>query len=246
MHATICTVVEVVRFGRIVRAIRRRRGWRQEDLAKRAGVSQSVVARIERGAAATITPTRLERVLAPLGARLIIRVDWQGEAADRLLDAEHAQLVEQVLGLLRGAGWLAVPEVTFAIRGDRGSVDILAWHESSATILVIEVKSVVPDIQGTLTPFDRKIRLAAEIGRERGWQPRRVATILVIKDTRTARRRFTEHAATFDARLPQRSVAARRFITNPGVAGELHAVWFLSGSHQETGRHRVSAPRTSG
>jgi ribosome-binding protein aMBF1 (putative translation factor) len=36
------------RFGAIVRVLRVRRRWRQVDLARRAGVSQSVVSRIER------------------------------------------------------------------------------------------------------------------------------------------------------------------------------------------------------
>ena len=38
-----------------------------------------------------MTPVVLNRVCAALGARLRMRVEWQGEALDRLLDAGHAE-----------------------------------------------------------------------------------------------------------------------------------------------------------
>ncbi|MBA3851671.1 MAG: helix-turn-helix transcriptional regulator, partial [Chloroflexi bacterium] len=37
------------RLGLVVRALRRRRGWRQLDLGRASGVSQSTVSEIERG-----------------------------------------------------------------------------------------------------------------------------------------------------------------------------------------------------
>jgi hypothetical protein len=49
--------------------------------------------------------------------------------------------------MLRAATWEAVPEATFAIGAERGSVDVLAWHAPTATVLIVEVKSVVPDAQ---------------------------------------------------------------------------------------------------
>jgi transcriptional regulator with XRE-family HTH domain len=101
--------MDAVRFGRIVRALRIRRGWRQADLAERADVSQSLIARLERGGAARLTVRRLDGIVEELGARLTIRVDWNGEAADRLLDAAHARLVEFVVRSLADAGWEVVP-----------------------------------------------------------------------------------------------------------------------------------------
>jgi len=37
------------KFGLSIRALRRRRGWTQEDLGERAGLSRSAIWRIERG-----------------------------------------------------------------------------------------------------------------------------------------------------------------------------------------------------
>ncbi|HEY4227106.1 MAG TPA: hypothetical protein VGM49_02120, partial [Candidatus Limnocylindrales bacterium] len=165
----------------------------------RAGVSQSLIARVERGGADRLTVKVLEAILAALGARLNVRADWNREAADRLLDADHAALVELVLQMLRDFGWEVLPEVSFAIAGERGSIDILGWHAATQTLLIVEVKSIVPDVQATLFVFDRKVRLAGRIGAERGWPARRVAQLIVVAESRTARRRVEAHAATFEA-----------------------------------------------
>jgi hypothetical protein len=50
-----------------------------------------------------VTVQTLEAILNALGARLYLRADWNGEAADRLLDADHAALVEVVMSALRKA-----------------------------------------------------------------------------------------------------------------------------------------------
>jgi transcriptional regulator with XRE-family HTH domain len=227
-----------VRFGRIVRALRKRRAWRQVDLAAAARVSQSVVARIEIGQGGRIAPWVLERVAQALGARMAVRLDWNGEALDRLLDADHATLVERVARLFRDARWEVAAEVTFWVRGERGSVDLLAWHAASGVLVVVEVKSVVPDVQATLMSFDRKARLGREIAAGRGWKPTSVGRLLVIGESRTARRRVTAFATTFEAELPHRFVAVRRFLTAPDAIRPVRGLLFLSGSPQATTRHR--------
>lgn len=155
-----------ITFGRGFRALRIRRRLTQANLAARAGVSRGVIARIERGGAATVTVATLEKVGAPLGARVVCRLSWNGEGLDRLLDTAHAAIVEQVVRLLGGAGWLVATEVSFNHFGERGSIDVLAFHPASRLLLVVEVKSVVPDVQATLVTLDRKERLAPQIARE--------------------------------------------------------------------------------
>ena len=132
-------------------------------------------------------------------------------------------------------------EVSFNIRGERGSIDILAFHAPTGSLLVIEIKSVVPDLQAMLGVLDRKVRLAAAIARERGWSVRSVSRLLVLPDDRTARRRVQQHAATFEAALPARNVEVRRWLAAP--AGRLAGLLFLTNDHQASARHRVAAPR---
>jgi transcriptional regulator with XRE-family HTH domain len=232
--------VDVIRFGLALRALRLRRRLTQEQLATNAGVSRSVVWRLERGGADHVTLHTVIAVAAALGARVDVRLLWHGEGLDRLLDAAHADLVERCVSLLGSAGWQVATEVSFEIRGERGSIDILAFHPATGTLLVIEVKSTVPDMQAMLHGIDRKARLAAEIGRTRGWAVRSVARLLVLPDDRTARRRVKEHGATFDAALPQRNVAVRQWITKPD--GPMAAVLFLSDARHPSNRHRPGTP----
>ena len=152
-------------FGRGVKALRQRKRWRQEDLAAAAQVSRSAVGRIERGHADRVTVATLDKVAAALGGRVTCRLTWNGEGLDRLLDAEHAAIVEAVVRALRAADWLVATEVSFSIYGERGSIDVLAFHPSARVLLVVEVKSVVPDVQATLVTLDRKERVGTDRSR---------------------------------------------------------------------------------
>lgn len=231
--------MDLIRFGRGIRALRLRRRWRQADLATESGVSRSVVARIEVGQSAAIPVGKLEKVASAVGARTDLRLNWNGEALDRLLDAAHAGLVDSTAARLRAHGWQVAAEVTFRIRGERGSVDLLAWHPSVRVVLVIEVKSVVPDIQSMLASLDRKARLATEIAQGRGWSPIAAGRLLVIGENRTSRRRVQKHAATFAAEFPDRGVRLRGWLRGPNAAEPLRGLWFLSDAHAVGTRHRV-------
>jgi transcriptional regulator with XRE-family HTH domain len=229
--------MDVVRLGLSLRALRLRRRLTQASVAARVGVSRATIARMERGHADQVTLRLLVRVAAEHGATLSVRVLWHGEALDRLLDAAHADLTDAVLRLLRTAGWEVATEVSFNEYGDRGTIDILAYHRSTASLLVIEIKSVVPDLQAMLGTLDRKVRAAGTIARERGWRVGSVSRLLVLPDDRTARRRVERHAAIFRTALPERTAAARRWLKAP--VGVLAGVLFLSDVRQASTRHRV-------
>jgi transcriptional regulator with XRE-family HTH domain len=110
--------VDVVFFARAFRALRVKKRLTQEELGAKARVSRGVVARIEQGHADRVTIATLDALAAELGARFVARLSWKGEALDRLLDAAHASIVEQVIQLLQGYGWLTSPEVSFSEYGD--------------------------------------------------------------------------------------------------------------------------------
>lgn len=165
-------------------------------------MSASTISLVECGRAERLTLAAVERLTAALGAHLSVRVYWQGEGLDRLRDARHAEIVERMIRRLTADAWVAKTEVSFSEFGERGSIDILAFHPANRALLVIEVKSVVPDLQATLSNLDRKTRLALQIARAVGWTPRSVSRLIVLPDERTARRRIQMHQATFDAALP--------------------------------------------
>jgi transcriptional regulator with XRE-family HTH domain len=233
--------MDALRFGLSMRALRRRRRWTQQKLAGEARVSRSLVARIEQGQGDRVTVRTMMRVAAALGGTISCRVLWHGEGLDRLLDAAHASLLDLTLASLHAAGWQTATEVTFNIRGERGSIDILAFHEATGSLFVIEIKSVVPDLQAMLGTLDRKVRVAAEIARERGWVARTVSRLLVLPDDRTSRRRVDQYRATFETALPARTVAVRRWLQDPADA--IDGVLFLSDDTDTVTRHRVAGPK---
>lgn len=236
-----------LRIGRSLRAIRIRLGLRQVDVALRAGVSRSFVSKLERGQSRSTDVGRIEAVCNALGADLDVRVRWRGEGLDRLLDEAHATVVDRLAALLKSDGWQTWLEVTFNDYGDRGSIDLFAWHPETWSLLVAEVKSVVPDAQGTLAPLDRKVRVAPKLARERGLVPRSVSRLLVVGDTSTNRRRIARFEALFDAVLPNRGWAVRRWLSGP--SGSISGLLFLpdstgDGTRRSTaGRSRVNRPQ---
>lgn len=230
--------MDPIRFGLALRALRRRRRLTQQQVADKAGVSRSTVQRIERGGVEDFTGRTIRKVANALEARYDQRILWQGEGLDRLLDQDHARIVETVVRWLRSEGWAVVAEATFAIRGERGSIDVLAFDEATGSLLVVEVKSVLPDVQGLLSGVDRKVRLAPVVARERGWRPRTVSRLVVLPGDSTTRRRVELVRATLDASLPARTTDVRRWAAKPD--GTLAGILFLP-RKPDAGRQRVSA-----
>jgi transcriptional regulator with XRE-family HTH domain len=234
--------MDVARFGLSMRALRLRRRWTQERLATAAGVSRPVIGRIERGQADRVAVHTLVRVAAALGATVSLKVLWHGEGLDRLMDAAHADLTERVLALLGARGWVALTEASFNMRGERGSIDILAFHPPTGSLLVIEIKSVVPDIQGLLGTLDRKARVAIDLARRQGWNVTSVSRLVVLPDHRTARRRIEQYRVIFNSALPARTARVRRWLAEP--AGPLAGVLFLPDDPQGVHRHARTTSRS--
>jgi hypothetical protein len=209
-----------------------------------------MISKIERGEIAVVPIGVLRAVAGALGASLDLKLRWHGEGLDRLLDETHARLVDATVVLLRDAGWDVAVEVSFAIQGERGSIDVLAWHPPTASLLVIEVKSVVPDSQATLHGLDRKARLAPQLALERGWECRNVGRLLVVGESSTSRQRISRLDATYDTALPDRNVEVRRWIRRPD--GPLGGLLFLRNApvgrtkRPSTARERVRRPSEPG
>ena len=64
--------------------------------------------------------------------------------------------------LLEAEGWLTAAEVTYSGYGERGSIDLLAFHPATRTLLVVEVKTEIASVEETLRRHDAKVRLAPD------------------------------------------------------------------------------------
>jgi transcriptional regulator with XRE-family HTH domain len=208
-----------VRLGARFRALRHRLGWRQVDLGDRAGLSQDLVSLVERGRIDEVSLRALRAHARALDAELVLELRWRAGELDRLMDEGHAALVDAVTNALARLGWEVRPEVSFAVFAERGSIDLVAWHPATATLLVVEVKTELTSIEETLRRHDAKVRLAPEICAERfGWRARAVGRLLVLPEGTTPRRQVDRHAPVLQAAYPLRSDALRGWLAAPSGA----------------------------
>lgn len=222
------------RAGALARAVRHRLGWTQKELAKRAGVSQKLVSLFECGHLERLTVRSARRIGRELEIQMPFAPRWRGGDGVRLLDNDHSALVNQVVAMLRTAGWEVIVEYTFNHYGERGSVDIVAWHPVERALLIVEVKSRILDTQDTLSTLDRKARIIPELlAHERGWVAVHLGVALVVSELTANRTAVERNGAIFDAAFPQRAWAARRWLAEP--SGRLSALWFLRVSNPVTG-----------
>ena len=183
--------------------------------------------RAERGELAGLTVGSVDRIATALGANLSVEVRYRGGLGDRLVDAAHAALVNYVVGVLRATGWLVELEFGFNVFGERGSVDILAWHAASRWLLIVEVKSRFTDLQAMLLSLARKLRLVPDVVRQlRDWDSLTVGRVVVAYGTTANRSILARHAAMFEASLPSGSLAMRRWLRVP--SGPIAGVWLVS------------------
>jgi transcriptional regulator with XRE-family HTH domain len=236
--------MDALRLGSVVRTVRRRRGWRQIDVARAAGVGQTAVSCLERGRIEAMSVGLLLRIVTALEIRLDFQPRWRGGELDRLLDVRHAAVVERVVGILRASGWEVEIERSFNHFGERGAIDVLAWQPAARALLVGEVKSELVDLQDLVATLDRKVRIAAGLARRR---PVALARIVFVADTRSNRRIVAAHPELFGAAFPGRTVAARGWVKRPSLS--LAAIWFLTDIAGERamrdrgGSRRVRGPR---
>jgi transcriptional regulator with XRE-family HTH domain len=231
--------------GRLIAAVRRYLRLRQDDVGREARVDQKVVSLLERGQLARVSVERFRRVCAVLQIEPMLELRWRGGQGDRLVDRDHARIVDAVLAELGRLGWETTPEFTFNVYGERGSVDILAWHPGKRVLLLIEVKTRLTDLQRFLMSMSRKLRLVpAVVAAERGWQRVALGHLVVVLDSRANRATVAGHEATFVATFPARTARVRAWLRSP--VGDLAGIWFLAlrreAHPEDTAAQRIRAP----
>ncbi len=232
----------MVRIGRTFRAVRIRRGWRQEDLALRAGVSVASIRRIEHGEGGRLVSSTLANVAEALEIRLDVRLTWRGGDLDRMLNAGHAAMHEQIAVILDALpAWQWTPEVSFAIYGERGVIDVLAFNAGNGMLLVIELKTEIVDVGDLVGTMDRRRRLGRRIAAERGWEALSVSCWVVISESATNRRRLDAHRGMLRHAFPVDGLAVRQWLRHPARA--INGLSLLSNPHSMSGKAKASLPK---
>jgi hypothetical protein len=139
-------------------------------------------------------------------------------------------------------------EVFYSEFGERGSIDLLAFHPLTGVLVVVEVKTEIGSVEATFRKHDEKARLAGTIARRRfGWAVGGISRLLVLPDAPTPRRQVGRFATLFERAYPIRGWSAKRWLTDP--RSEAHLLLFLSsirrgsGSQGSIAVQRVRVPR---
>jgi hypothetical protein len=199
---------------------------------------------LERGHARRLPLGTVEAILAGLGARMDVRVLWNGPDLDRLVDAGHAALAAAVKRRLERWSWLVRVEVSYSRYGERGRIDLLAFHPATRTLLVIEVKTELVDVQSLLGTLDAKVRLARHVARDLGWEVASVVPAIVFAD-RTATRSHVRRLDTLFDRFSVRGRPALTWLCHPTLPPPEGLVLFVTPpAHSSTPAQRVY-PRRS-
>ena len=217
--------VNAERLGRLARMLRVRQRLTQVALATRAGVSRRAVSLLETGRAAVLRLREVEAIVLALGGRLDMRLLWNGPELDRMLDEAHAALGASVKRRLERWGWLVRVEVSYSHFGERGRIDLLAFHPAARVLLVIELKSELVDVQALLGSLDVKVRLAPGIVDRFGWSPRAVVPAIVFLEHSATRKRLARIDTLFD-RFDVRGKAALSWLRRPTEAAPHGLLWF--------------------
>jgi transcriptional regulator with XRE-family HTH domain len=200
----------------VVREARLLIGLSQRELARRADTSQATIWRIEGGRADHLDLLVVERVLRVLGIRATLTLDAR-HLADRRrqLDAVHARLVGYVARRLERVGWLTAAEVPLGDGTPRGWIDLMAFRETDATLLVDETKTEIPDLGAlgrSLAFYEREAWSAA---RSRGWQPRRAVVLVTALDSVAIARRLSDNRELVGRMFPALVDGVARWLADP-------------------------------
>ncbi len=232
--------------GRLLRMLRIRRGWRLRDVADRCGLSPATIGRTELGSIASV------RVLRTHAAALDLRAEWRvvGRVADvaRLLDEEHAAIVETLAAAFRQGAWRVEAEVSYSEYGERGRVDLLAFDPRGSVLAVVEAKTELADLQALFGSLSVKARLAATLGRRMDWRAARVVSVLAVAATAANRSIVGALPALFSP-FERRWLRARAL---PAPEGDRVLLWIPASAAGRrpwlAGRRRVRqgiAPRSA-
>jgi transcriptional regulator with XRE-family HTH domain len=194
-----------VTFGSACRDTRLRLGLTQQQVADRAGVSRSYLAKVELGQASP--PLDLVEAIADaLGLELDLRPPIFMKERIRG-DIVHAHCSGYIDRRLTSVGWHTAREIEVRHGRSHGWIDLLAFDPRTGTLLLIEIKTRLDDVGAIERQLGWYERSAWALGRELGWEPRRVVSWLLLLCSEEVERAIRFNRQTLDRSFPRRAQA---------------------------------------
>ena len=201
--------------GQQIREARRRRKWSLAALAARSGMSDSHVAQIEAGDAASLESYARLFVALEREPQLISLDPRQRSASLRdEADAVHAAMGDVEARRLIGVGLTVAIDEPYQHYQFAGRADVVAWDIEARALLHIENRTQFPNVQESLGSYASKRAylggaLADRLGLRDGWRNEtHVIAALWSSEVIHVLRRL---AATFSAACPDGIEPVRRW-----------------------------------
>ena len=212
-------------------------------MARAAGVSRQTVSRIELGRLDGVPLGSLRRVFAAVDVRVIVAARGIGAELPRLADQHHCRDARGCRAAVRPArrDGILCPRSRSRCSASEARSTSSRGTRRSRSLLVIELKTELVDLQDTVSTLDRKVRLAMQIAHDRGWDPATVSTWLVIAEGGRNRRAVERHAAFLRSRFPADGHAVMRWLRQP--VGRLEGLSFLSSDRSTSAGQRLAPIR---
>jgi transcriptional regulator with XRE-family HTH domain len=175
-------------------------GWSKAEVARRAGVSASVMTRIEAGSAEHIGLRAICAILDAVGVDARLFVEGPIALTDRSRrDGAHARLCGHLAGRLAASGWETAIEVEVSEGRMRGFVDVMAFRPADRALICDETKSEIHDAGAIIRTLRWYANHASSAARALGWRPDRVVPILTVLDSDDVATRLRENRALMEA-----------------------------------------------
>ncbi len=191
-------------------------GWSQAELAAKAGVSQSTISRVEHALASEITIDKIQDIFEAMGGRIEFElrppllVD-----GGRQRDAAHARCLAHVRGRLERTGWIVEREVEVVDGRARGWIDLAAFHPTTESLLIQEIKTELADFGAAERQLGFYERVGMNAAARFGWRARSTVGCLLVLATEANEVRLRENRDSLARSFPLRAGELRQIIEHP-------------------------------
>jgi transcriptional regulator with XRE-family HTH domain len=213
------------REGAKVRSARRRRRWRQRQLAERTGLAQSTISDLERGDGGTLSLETWQQIALVLDLPLDLKLGR--DALEEPSDSGHLDVQELALRLGRGSGYGRTFELPTKPSDPSRSTDVGLTDERNRRLILVECVNTFGKINAAIRSSDRKRAeaeaLAVAIGHG---APYAVHQVWVVRATKRNRALLARYPELFASRFTASSRAWAAALTNGAPPpSELGLVW---------------------
>ena len=143
------------------------RTWTLRELARRAGVSASMLHAVEHGSPASLETYAAIAAALGLEPRFALVDPRKRTATVRAEDPVHASMGELLAARLAGHGFTVAIDEPYQHYQFAGRADLLAWDLASRSLLHVENRTRFPNVQDAVGSYNAKRRYLPAVMAER-------------------------------------------------------------------------------